>query len=143
MTDTKTIAELQNEIIEEFSDLTDWEERFQILIELGESLPPYPEDRRLDDYLVPGCQSRVWIAPQLQDGRLYFYADSDTSLTKGLIAILVKTLSGHTPKEIAESNLDFLETIGLKKFLSISRRNGLHNMVQILMNYAKTDQTQG
>lgn len=133
----KSISELQNEIIEEFSDLTDWEERFQVLIELGEELPPYPEDKRKDEYLVPGCQSRVWISPEIKDDRLYFFADSDTSLTKGLIAILVKVLSGHKPEDIAEANLDFLETIGLKKFLSISRRNGLHNMVQILLEYAK------
>jgi cysteine desulfuration protein SufE len=134
----KTIEETQKEIIEEFSDLSDWEERFQVLIELGESLPPYPEDKRKDEYLVPGCQSRVWIAPEMtSDGRLEFFADSDTSLTKGLIAILVKVLSGHKPEEIANANLDFLETIGLKKFLSMSRRNGLHNMVQILMNYSK------
>lgn len=135
----KTIQELQEEIIEEFTDLTDWEERFQVLIELGEELPAYPEDKRQDDYLVPGCQSRVWVSPELKDGKLFFYADSDTSLTKGLIAILVKVYSGHKPEEIAQSNLDFLETIGLKKFLSISRRNGLHNMIQILMNYAKEE----
>lgn len=137
----KSIQELQQEIIEEFEDLLDWEERFQVLIELGEKLPPYPEDKKKDDYLVPGCQSRVWIAPEIKDGKLYFYADSDTSLTKGLIAILVKIFSGHSPEEIAESNLNFLETIGLKKFLSISRRNGLHNMVLILMNYAKNKDT--
>ncbi|MCC5816284.1 MAG: SufE family protein [Leptospira sp.] len=133
----KSISELQDEIIEEFSELTDWEERFQVLIELGEELPPYPEDKKKDEFLVPGCQSRVWIAPEIQDGKLIFYADSDTSLTKGLIAILVKVFSGHKPSDIAEASLDFLETIGLKKFLSISRRNGLHNMVQILLDYAK------
>jgi cysteine desulfuration protein SufE len=135
----KTILEMQNEIVEEFADVTDWEERFQILIELGESLPKYPEDKRKDAYLVPGCQSKVWISPELRDGKMIFYADSDTSLTKGLIAILVKVFSGHTPDEIANANLDFIETIGLQKFLSISRRNGLHNMVQILLDYAKNN----
>ncbi|WCL49139.1 SufE family protein [Leptospira sp. GIMC2001] len=134
----KSISELQAEVIEEFEDVIDWEERFQILIEMGEALPPYPEDKKKDDYLVPGCQSRVWVAPEIVDGKLFFYADSDTSLTKGLIAILVKVFSGHSPEEISNSNLDFIEQIGLQKFLSISRRNGLSNMIQIVMNYAKT-----
>lgn len=136
----KTIDELKKEIVEEFQDLTDWEEKFQLLIELGEQLPPYPEEKRKDEYLVPGCQSKVWVAPRLEDGLLYFDADSDTSLTKGLIAILVKVLSGHTPEEIASTELDFIETIGLKKFLSINRRNGLYNMIQILKNYAQNHQ---
>lgn len=135
----KSIQEAQAEIIEEFADLSDWEERFQVLIELGESLPQYPEDKKKDDYLVPGCQSRVWIAPEMKDGQLFFFADSDTSLTKGLIAILVKVFSGHTPDEISTSSLEFIETIGLQKFLSISRRNGLHNMITILMDYAKNN----
>ncbi|MCG9873266.1 MAG: SufE family protein [Leptospiraceae bacterium] len=137
----KTISEAQSEIMEEFADLTDWEERFQVLIELGESLPKYPEEKKKDEFLVPGCQSRVWIAPEMIDGNLHFYADSDTSLTKGLIAILVKVFSGHNPEEIAKSSLEFIETIGLQKFLSISRRNGLHNMINILMDYAKNNST--
>ncbi len=131
------IEKKKQEIIEAFRDLNDWEERFQLLIELGEELPPYPENKRKDEYLVPGCQSRVWVCPRLEGDRLYFDADSDTSLTKGLIAILVKVLSGHTAQEISECNLDFLETIGLKKFLSINRRNGLHNMIQLLKQYAE------
>jgi cysteine desulfuration protein SufE len=135
----KSIQEAQAEIIEEFADLSDWEERFQVLIELGESLPKYPDEKKKDEFLVPGCQSRVWIAPEMKEGQLFFFADSDTSLTKGLIAILVKVFSGHTPDEISQSSLEFIETIGLQKFLSISRRNGLHNMIQILMDYAKNN----
>ncbi|NCN09256.1 MAG: SufE family protein [Leptospira sp.] len=135
----KSIQEAQAEIIEEFAGLSDWEERFQVLIELGESLPKYPDEKKKDEFLVPGCQSRVWIAPEMKEGQLFFFADSDTSLTKGLIAILVKVFSGHTPDEISQSSLEFIETIGLQKFLSISRRNGLHNMIQILMDYAKNN----
>ena len=135
----KSIQEAQSEIIEEFAGLSDWEERFQVLIELGESLPKYPDEKKKDEFLVPGCQSRVWIAPEMKEGQLFFFADSDTSLTKGLIAILVKVFSGHTPDEISQSSLEFIETIGLQKFLSISRRNGLHNMIQILMDYAKNN----
>ncbi|TGN19458.1 SufE family protein [Leptospira idonii] len=133
----KSIEEIQKEIISEFSDLTDWEEKFQYLIELGEELPAYPEEKRTESYLVPGCQSRVWVCPSLENGELQFYADSDTALTKGLIAILIRVFSGHSPKEIANASLEFIDAIGLSKFLSISRRNGLSSMVNMLQNFAK------
>ncbi len=133
----QSIEETQKEIISEFSDLTDWEEKFQYLIELGEELPPYPEEKRIEDYLVPGCQSKVWVCPILSDNTLTFAADSDTALTKGLIAILIRVFSGHSPKEISEASLGFIDEVGLSKFLSISRRNGLSSMVNILRGYAK------
>lgn len=137
----KSIQEIQNEIISEFSDLTDWEEKFQYLIELGEELPAYPEDKRSDAYIVPGCQSRVWVCPILNEDTLTFYADSDTALTKGLIAILIRVFSGHSASEIATASLGFIDEIGLSKFLSISRRNGLTSMVNKLQGYAKNSKT--
>ncbi|BDA80103.1 Fe-S metabolism protein SufE [Leptospira kobayashii] len=136
----KSIAEIQKEIIEEFSDLQDWEEKFQYLIELGEELPPYPEEKRSDAYIVPGCQAKVWVYPKLENGALTFFADSDTALTKGLIAILIRVFSDHSPEEIANASLGFIEEIGLSKFLSISRRNGLSSMVNMLQNFAKHPQ---
>ena len=134
---SKSIVQLQNEIIEEFADFEEWEERYQYLVELGDELAELPEELHRDEYLVRGCQSRVWVKPELQDGNLIFLADSDTALTKGLIAILVRVFSGHPPQEIADSSLEFIETIGLQKFLSISRRNGLNSMIELLMNYSR------
>jgi cysteine desulfuration protein SufE len=134
---SKSIDTIQKEIVEEFSDLTDWEEKFQYLIELGEELKPYPDDKRTDAYIVPGCQSRVWVCPSLEGENLTFFADSDTALTKGLIAILIRVFSGQTPDQIANASLGFIDEIGLSKFLSISRRNGLTSMVNKLQNFAK------
>lgn len=136
----QSIQEKQKEIIAEFSEFEDWQERFQYLIELGDDLPPYPEQYRQKEKLVPGCQSRVWIHSDFQDGKIIFLADSDTALTKGLIAILVHVFSNHTPAEISSASFEFLETIGLQKFLSISRRNGLHSMIQILQKKARSPQ---
>ncbi|MCG6147769.1 SufE family protein [Leptospira levettii] len=133
----QNIEEIQKEIISEFSELTDWEEKFQYLIELGEELPKFPDEKRTEEYLVPGCQSRVWVAPRLTDGKLEFDADSDTALTKGLIAILIRVFSGQSPEDIAKASLGFIEEVGLAKFLSISRRNGLFSMVQKLKGYAE------
>lgn len=133
----KSISDIQEEVIEDFSDFLDWEEKFQYLIELGEQLPSYPEEKRSEEHLVPGCQSRVWITSSLNNGNVEFLADSDTALTKGLIAILIRVFSGHSAEEICNAPLTFLETIGLSKFLSISRRNGLNSMVQKLQSYAK------
>jgi cysteine desulfuration protein SufE len=138
---SKSIADVQSEIIEEFSDLTDWEEKFQYLIELGEELPPYPEENRTEDFIVPGCQSRVWVCPSLVANKLTFFADSDTALTKGLIAILIRVFSGHSPEEISNASLNFIDEIGLSKFLSISRRNGLTSMVNKLQNFAKNSKS--
>lgn len=133
----RNIEEIQKEIISEFSEHTDWEEKFQYLIELGEELPKFPDEKRTEEYLVPGCQSRVWVAPKLIEGRLEFDADSDTALTKGLIAILIRVFSGQSPEDIANASLSFIEEVGLAKFLSISRRNGLFSMVQKLKGYAE------
>jgi len=132
-----TIWEKQQQIIEDLSELTDWEDKFQYLIELGENLPPYPDQKRTQEYLVPGCQARVWVTSNLENGELQFLADSDTALTKGLIAILIQVFSGHSPEEIKNASLEFLETVGLGKFLSISRRNGLYSMVQKIQSFAK------
>lgn len=133
----QNIEEIQKEIIAEFSELTDWEEKFQYLIELGEGLPAFPNEKRTEEHLVPGCQSRVWVAPKLKEGKLEFDADSDTALTKGLIAILIRVFSGQSPEDIANASLSFIEEVGLSKFLSISRRNGLFSMVQKLKGYAE------
>lgn len=127
---SKSISEIQREIVEEFQGFENWEEKFEYLIELGDELQTYPEEKRKEEYLVPGCQSRVWIYPTLQEDTLYFVADSDTAITKGLVSILVKVFSGQKAKDVAGADMSFLEEIGLQKFLSISRRNGLNSMIK-------------
>jgi cysteine desulfuration protein SufE len=133
----KKIEDVENEIINEFSDFTDWEERFQYLIEVGESLPPMPEESHKDQYLVPGCQSKVWVVPKMEESLVSFSADSDTAITKGLIALLIRVLNNRTPEEIQNAPLSFIEKLGLQKFLSMNRRNGLNSMVQLLKSYSR------
>jgi cysteine desulfuration protein SufE len=126
----KSIEEIQSEIVDEFGELSDWQERYQYLIEMGDELPPFPEEHRLKENLIPGCQSRVWLHSKQKIDQLDFEADSDSSITKGMIALLVRVFSGQKKESIQLANLDFLKTIGLDKHLSISRRNGLYSMVE-------------
>lgn len=131
-----TINEAQDEVIEEFNDFTDWMDKYQLLIDLGGELNALGEQYKNDDNLIDGCQSRVWIQCDVKDGRLFFTADSDALIVKGIIALLIKVLSGHTAKEILDTDLYFIDRIGLKDHLSPTRSNGLLAMVKRIKSYA-------
>ena len=131
-----TINELQDEIIEEFSDFDDWMDKYQLLIELGNSLEPLPEEYKKESNLIEGCQSRVWLQADYVDGKVELSAESDALIVKGIIALLIRVLSGHTPQEILESELYFIDEIGLKDHLSPTRSNGLLAMVKQIRMYA-------
>lgn len=132
-----TINETQNEIIEEFADLSDWMDRYAFIIELGTQLPPLDADQKVPANLIEGCQSRVWIASdRLDDGRIRFKADSDAMIVKGIISLLLKVLSDRTPDEILGADLYFIKEIGLSDHLSPTRSNGLVAMVKQIKNYA-------
>lgn len=131
-----TINETQDEVIEEFADLTDWMDKYQMLIDLGNDLSELDEKYKNDSNLIDGCQSRVWLQCDYVDGRLIFTADSDALITKGIIALLIQVLSGHTPQEILDADLYFIDKIGLRQHLSPTRSNGLHSMVKQIKNYA-------
>lgn len=131
-----TINEAQDEVIEEFNDFTDWMDKYQLLIDLGSELNALGEQYKNDDNLIDGCQSRVWIQCDVKDGLLFFTADSDALIVKGIIALLIKVLSGHTAKEILDADLYFIDRIGLKDHLSPTRSNGLLAMVKRIKSYA-------
>jgi SufE protein probably involved in Fe-S center assembly len=125
-----TIKEIQNQIVEEFSLFTDWMEKYEYLIELGKDLAIFPEEKKQDENLIKGCQSRVWLCSEYKDGLLFFMADSDAIITKGIASLLVKVFSGQRPGDIVAADLDFLDQIGLKENLSPTRANGLLSMVK-------------
>lgn len=136
-----SINEIQDEIIEEFSGLTDWMDRYAYIIELGNSLPEMPESLKVPANLIEGCQSRVWIsADRTPEDEIMLQADSDAMIVKGIIALLVRVLSGHTPREILDADLYFIDKIGLKEHLSPTRSNGLVAMVKQILLYAKAFQ---
>jgi len=137
-----TITEIQNEIIEEFEMFEDWEERYQYMIDLGKSLPLIDEQYKTDDNTIKGCQSKVWVHAELDNEKVIFTADSDAIITKGIIAILIRTFSNQHPKDILASNTDFIDKIGLKDHLSPTRANGLVSMIKQLKMYAIAYQTQ-
>ncbi|PJZ77322.1 SufE family protein [Leptospira neocaledonica] len=130
-----TLEEAQKEIIAEFSEAADWEERYQMLIEIGDELPVLAPELKTEDRLVPGCQSRVWVVPEEKEGKLFIQADSDSAITKGMIALLLRVFSGRTKEEIKLASLEFLKEIGLDKHLSMSRRNGLYSMVNKIRSF--------
>lgn len=138
----ETIADIENEIVEEFSLFDDWMDKYEHLISLGKSLPLVEEQYKTDEYTVKGCQSKVWLFAALQDGKVIYTADSDAIITKGIIALLVRVLSGRTPAEILQANLAFIDEIGLKEHLSPTRSNGLVSMIHQMKNYALVFQTQ-
>lgn len=138
-----TINEKQDEIIEEFSAFDDWMDRYQILIDLGNELPPLDEKYKTDQNLIEGCQSRVWVQADYIDGKIVFQAESDALIVKGIIALLVKVLSGHTPDEILNTDLYFIDKIGLKEHLSPTRSNGLLSMVKQIRLYALAFKARG
>lgn len=131
-----TINELQDEVIEEFSDFTDWMDKYQLLIDLGNELQPLDEKYKTESNLIDGCQSRVWLQADYTDGKINFTAESDALIVKGIIALLIRMLSGHTPQEILDADLYFIERIGLKDHLSPTRSNGLLAMVKQIRMYA-------
>ena len=131
-----SINELQDEVIAEFSDLDDWMDRYQLLIDLGSEQPPLDEKYKTDQNLIEGCQSRVWLQADDVDGKVIFQAESDALIVKGIIALLIKVLSGHTPEEILSADLYFIDRIGLKEHLSPTRSNGLLAMVKQMRMYA-------
>lgn len=131
-----TIKEIQDEIIEEFSGLGEWMERYNYLIDLGKELPLIDPAFRKDEYLIRGCQSRVWLNAELADGKVVFTADSDAIITKGLAALMIRVFTEHTPEEILEADLGFIDAIGLKEHLSPTRSNGLVSMIRQIRNYA-------
>ena len=137
-----TIQEIQNEIIDEFSMFDDWEERYQYMIDLGKTLPLIDDAHKTNDNIIKGCQSKVWVHANMNDNKVVFTADSDAIITKGIIAILIRTFSNQHPTAILEANTDFIDKIGLKEHLSPTRANGLVNMIKQLKMYAIAYQTQ-
>ncbi len=131
-----TINEKQDEVIEEFSFLTDWMDKYQLLIDFGNELPPLDEKYKTEDNLIEGCQSRVWLKAENVDGKMIFSAESDALIVKGIIALLMRVLSGHCAKEILEADLYFIDKIGLKEHLSPTRSNGLMAMLKKIRFYA-------
>lgn len=132
----KTIKELQDEVVEEFSDFDDWMDKYQMLIDLGNELKPLDEKYKTEQNLIDGCQSRVWLQCDLVDGKLVFTADSDALIVKGIIALLIQVISGHSPKEILDADFYFIDKIGLRDHLSPTRSNGLLAMVKQIKAYA-------
>lgn len=128
--------EAQDEVIEEFSDFTDWMDKYQLLIDLGNEQKPLDDKYKTESNLIDGCQSRVWLQADYEDGKIYFTAESDALIVKGIIALLIRVLSGHTPQEILDTDLYFIDRIGLKDHLSPTRSNGLLAMVKQIRMYA-------
>ncbi len=131
-----TINQTQDEIIEEFSEVDDWMDRYGMIIDLGNMLPPIEEQYKTPQHLIEGCQSRVWLNAEESDGKVIYTADSDAIIVKGIISLLIKVLSGHTPDEIIDSELYFIDRIGLAENLSPTRSNGLVSMVKQMRLYA-------
>jgi len=131
-----TINEIQDLIIEEFAQFGDWMERYEYLIDLGRSLPPFDERHKTPEYLIEGCQSKVWLFPTFETGIITFTAESDALITRGIVALLVRVFSGRTPAEIVDANIYFIEKIGLRENLSPTRSNGLLAMMKQMRLYA-------
>lgn len=132
----KTINEIQDEVIEEFSGFDDWMDRYSLLIDLGNELEPLPEELKTEQNLIDGCQSKVWIAIRVEEGRMLMQGDSDAILVKGIVALLLKVLSGHTPQEILDSDLYFIRETGLQDHLSPTRSNGILAMIKQIRLFA-------
>lgn len=137
-----TIKEIQDSIVEELSMFDDWMDRYAMLIEMGKDCPMIDAQYRNDNYLINGCQSRVWLHAKMEDGKVYFSADSDAVITKGIINLLIKVLSGQRPSDIIAADMSFLDEIGLKEHLSPTRSNGLLSMVKQMMLYAEVFNSQ-
>ncbi len=136
MSRPESIAEREKTLVEEFELFDDWMARYEYLIELGSKLPMIDDAYKTDEFKIKGCQSQVWLRPEHRDGRVYFRADSDAIITKGLIALLIQVIDGQRPADIAEAKLGFLDEIGMKEHLSSTRKNGLASMVNQIKQYA-------
>ena len=130
------INDIQDEIIEEFTSFDDWMDRYSLLIDYGNGLEPFPEEDKNDENLIDGCQSKVWFTAQMQDGKVIYHGDSDAILVKGIVALLIRVLSGHTPEEIVNEQLYFIDEIQLREHLSPTRSNGLNAMLRRMIEYA-------
>ena len=135
-----TIAEKQNELVEEFSMFEEWMDKYAYLIELGKELPAIEEKYKTRQYLISGCQSRVWLHAEYVDDKILLTADSDAVITRGIVSLLVRVLSGHRPQEILDADFGFLDKIGLNQHLSPTRANGLQSMVKQILLYARAFQ---
>ena len=139
------IEEIENEIINEFGQFDEWLDKYNYLIELGKTLPLIDEQYKTEQYVISGCQSKVWLHATYKDGKIFFEADSDAIITKGIVGLLIRVLSGQTPVDILNSNLEFVDKIGLHEHLSPTRSNGLTSMIKQMKLYAlafKTKYTQ-
>ena len=132
----KSLKEVEEDIIEEFAEFDEWLDKYEYIIDLGKSLDSYPEDKKTDEHLIKGCQSRVWLDAKMENGVLIFNADSDAIITKGIISLLIRIYSGRTPEEILSSDFSVVEKIGLKENLSPTRANGLVSMIQTMKKLA-------
>ncbi|HEY3250757.1 MAG TPA: SufE family protein [Ignavibacteria bacterium] len=133
---SKPVNEIENEIIDEFSFFEDWQDKYEYLIELGKKLKGFPEDKRTDDNKVKGCQSSVWLVANRENGSVNYKADSDSTIVKGLIALLIRVFSGQSPDDIVNAKLEFIDKIGLKQHLAQTRANGLSAMIKQMKMYA-------
>jgi cysteine desulfuration protein SufE len=131
-----TINAMQDSIIEEFAEFEDWMDKYALLIDLGNALPPLDEKYKTESNLIEGCQSRVWLQAEYRDGNVCFQGESDAVIVKGIVALLIRVLSGHTPQEILDTDLYFINAIGLKEHLSPTRSNGLVSMIRQIRLYA-------
>lgn len=138
-----TINEIQDEVIEEFQDFDDWMDRYQLLIDLGSEQEPLDDKYKTESNLIDGCQSRVWLQCDMVDGRLHFTAESDALIVKGIVALLIRVMTDHTPQEILDADLYFIEKIGLREHLSPTRSNGLLAMLKQMKMYALAFSTKG
>ncbi len=138
----KSIDQKQQEIIEEFSYFDDWMDKYELLIQLGKELPLIEDQYKVDDKLIKGCQSQVWMHAEVKDGKVFYTADSDAVITKGLVGMVIKVLSGHMPEEITSAKLYFIQEIGLQNHLSPTRSNGLVAMIKQMKLYAMALQQQ-
>jgi len=130
------ISNIQNEIVEEFDVFDTWMDKYEYLIELGKSVPKINEENKKEENIIKGCQSKVWLHAEKQDGLVRFYADSDAIITKGIISLLIRTFSNQKPEDIINASLDFIDDIGLRQHLSPNRANGLNNMIKKIKFYA-------
>lgn len=131
-----TINEIQDELIDEFSFYGDWMEKYEYIIQLGKELPLINDEYKKDENLIRGCQAKVWLHADFKDGKIFFTADSDAIITKGLVSMVIRVLSEHTPEEITKADLYFVDKIGLKEHLSVTRSNGLLSMIKQMKLYA-------
>lgn len=134
--DSKPINEIESEIVDEFSFFDDWQDKYEYIIELGKKLKDFPEDRRIADNMVKGCQSSVWMVADRNNGSITFKADSDSTIVKGLIALLIRVLSGQSPDSILNAKLEFIDKLGLRQHLAQTRANGLAAMIKQMKMYA-------